>query len=77
MYISLHSCMWHKTPFYMFNKDHMEHVTQVKQDHVECLGSLFGKDDTTFRSFPIKISAMWDARKASFKATVTLFLGKN
>jgi len=42
----------------MFNKDNMEQVTQAKQGHLECLGSLFDKDDVTFQSFSIKVSAM-------------------
>ena len=69
--------MRHNTPFYMFNKHNMEHITQIKQGHVECLGSLFGKDDVTFRRCSIKVLAMQDTSKASFKATVNLFLGKN
>jgi len=50
MYVSLHNCVRHNTPFYMFNKDIMEHVTQVKQGHVECLGSLVKM--TSHRRFP-------------------------
>ena len=41
--------------------------------------SLFGKDDVTFKIFrriSIKVSAKSDARKAIYKITVTLFLGK-
>ena len=52
MYVSFHNCMRYNTPLYMLNKDNMEHVIQVKQGHVECLGSLFGKYDATFRGFP-------------------------
>jgi len=52
MYVSLYKCVQQNTPFYMFNKDNMEHASQVKRGHVECGGSLFGKDDVTFRSFP-------------------------
>jgi len=29
----------------MFNKDNMEHVTQVKQATMKCLGCLFDYDD--------------------------------
>ena len=50
--IYLHNCMRHNTPLYTFNKENMEHLTRVKQGHVKCLASLFGKDDVTFRSFP-------------------------
>jgi len=57
----------------MFNKDNRARVTQVKQGHVEYVGSLFGKDDVIFS---INVSAMWDASKASFQNTVTLFEGK-
>ena len=48
MYVSLPNYMQHNTPFYMFNKDNMKHVTWVKQGHMECMGFLFGKDDITF-----------------------------
>ena len=58
----------------MFNKVDMEHVTHVKQGHVECLWSLFGKE--VFRRFSIRVVVMRDASKASFKITVTLFLEK-
>ena len=34
----------------MFNKDKIEH--RLNKATVECLGSLFGKDDVTFQSFP-------------------------
>jgi len=46
----------------MFNKDNTAHVAQVKQGQVECLGSLSGKDDVTFRSFrrlTIKLWPLW------------------
>jgi len=79
MYASLHNCMPQNTPFYEFNKDIMEYVKQIKQGHLKCLESLFAKDDVTFRGFPkisIKVSAMWNATKTSFKTTVTLFLWK-
>ena len=56
MYVSLHNCMRHNTPFYMFNKDNMEQITQVKQSSMERLGSLFGKDDVTFQRLSIKVA---------------------
>ena len=63
--------MQHNTPFYMFNKDNMEHVTQVNQGHVDHLGSLFDKDDVTdFRRSLIKVRQC----EMRFKTTVTLFL---
>ena len=37
MFDFLHNCMQHNAPFYMFNEDNIEHVTQVKQSHVEWL----------------------------------------
>ena len=40
-------CIMYATQDHFFNKDNMEHVAPVKQTHVECLGSLFGKDDVT------------------------------
>jgi len=49
MSFSLHNCMRHNTPFCMFNKDNNEHLTQVKRGHAEYLGSLFDKDDVTFK----------------------------
>ena len=33
----LYNYMRNNTPFYTFNKDKIEHVTQLKQGHVECL----------------------------------------
>ena len=54
-------------------KDNME---EVKQGHVECLASLFVKHVVTRRSFLIKVMAISDASKASFKITITLLLRK-
>jgi len=31
--IHLHNNKWHNAPFYMFNKDNLEYVTQVNQGH--------------------------------------------
>jgi len=42
----------HNRPFYTFNKDNIEYVTQVNQGHSECLVAMFVKDDVIFRSFP-------------------------
>ena len=50
--IHSHNYMRQNTPFYTFNKDNIEHVTQLKQDHGECLGSLSIKHDVIFRSIP-------------------------
>ena len=44
MFVSLPNCMGQITPFYMFNKDMVKNIRQVKQGHVECLGSLFSED---------------------------------
>ena len=48
----LRKYMGHNTPFYTFNKDNIEHLSQVKQGHGECLASMFVKYDVTFRIFP-------------------------
>jgi len=69
--------MRQNTPFYMFNKDNMEHVTQFKQCHVKCLGSLFGKDDVILKFFEDSRLKFWPCEMLpNFKTTVTLFLGK-
>ena len=39
-------------------EDNMEQLTEVKQGHMECLRSLFGKDDVTFRRFSIRVLAI-------------------
>ena len=49
--------MRHNTPIYTFNKDKVEHETQVKQEHGEWLSSMFVKQDVTFRKFSIKAVA--------------------
>jgi len=50
MYVSLYNCMQHNTPFYMFNKDNMEHVTQVKQGHVMWLRLKFWPYEMSFKT---------------------------
>ena len=42
--IHLHNYKHRNTSFYMFNKDNIEYVIQVKQGHSECLASVFIKE---------------------------------
>jgi len=53
-HIPYHNYIRHNTPFYTFNKDNLEKVTQVKQGHGECLSSKLVKYDVTLRRFSIK-----------------------
>ena len=62
MYVSLHNCMWHNTPFYMFHKDNMEHVTHKGSVWGLCLAKMTSHSEI-FRRFLIKVSAMWNASK--------------
>jgi hypothetical protein len=58
----------------MFNKDNIEYVIRVKQDHVECLGLCLAK--MTSHSEDSRLKFRPCASKASFKTTLTLFIGK-
>ena len=69
--------MRHNTPFYIFNKDNMEHVTQVKAMWSIwdiCLAKMTSHSEV-FRRFAIKVSALQDVSKEDLKP-LTLFLGK-
>jgi len=77
--IHLHNYMRQNTQFYTFNKDNIEQETQAAASVWRLCLSKMTSDSEVFRRFSIKAVAylsMWSASKASFKTTVTLFLGK-